>query len=283
MGEGKEQGFWVPSGATLRFPPGMRLADADRVRLWKGLERFVNCGDSLDDYQALGRAFPAFWPVNIDYYPNQSSLPLSPFDCPIIESPELSEEELLKEAQVDSLNWHPACRELFLFYRETLRAVWGGKRSKAWPGGGREEFLMGLRNFNEEAHDDAKSGNIRFFRLWPFALGIAWQDILIKFPTASVEDHNKVSMIWKIGDFYLSHRNDFQKAFYLLFRQNWRARVCPHCGIFFVARSSKQRFCGTECSARSRLASKLRWWHQSGTKRRSRRINWSNKKRGTRS
>src|ERR1700694_5889946 len=37
----------------------------EKDRLRKGLERFANCGDSEKDYQALGCAFPDFWPLRI--------------------------------------------------------------------------------------------------------------------------------------------------------------------------------------------------------------------------
>src|SRR5271155_2174203 len=131
MSKEKAQQFWVPGGAPLRLPPRMRLAASERERLWKGLERFVNCGDSQSDYQALGRAFPDFWPVEIWHYPNQK--PPAPVSIlgRIVSEPELSEEELLKkmehERQTDTLNWHPACHELFLFYRDSLREVWSGE------------------------------------------------------------------------------------------------------------------------------------------------------------
>ena len=60
----------------MRVPLRMRLAPAERERLWKGLERFVNCEDDLRNFQDLGRAFPSFWPVRIYYY-----LPESETQC----------------------------------------------------------------------------------------------------------------------------------------------------------------------------------------------------------
>ena len=68
MRSGGSQDFWARGGATVSVPLRMRLAPAERERLWKGLERFVNCEDDLRNFQSLGRAFPSFWPVRIYYY-----------------------------------------------------------------------------------------------------------------------------------------------------------------------------------------------------------------------
>jgi hypothetical protein len=301
MSQQKEQDFWVPSGATLRLPPRMRLARAERERLWKGFERFVNCGDSETDYQALGRAFPDFWPVEIWHYPNYRA-PVPPPILGRIVAPlphDLSDEEQLKkwkhEGKMESLNWHPACRKLFLFHRDTLREVWRGERPTiryeddrkttlaafahlsplGWFGGPAHEFLLGLTDYNEEARDSATrdsatNGGYALNLTRPVALDSAWQDILDKFPTAAVRSRVEIRMLWGIGDFSLVPHNDFQRAFYLLFRQNWRARVCPRCKMFFVARKPKQIFCGTGCSAGNRLASKRKWWNRVGAKRRAR-------------
>lgn len=296
MGKQTAQSLWAPSGATLRLPPRMRLAPAERERLWKGLERFVNCRDSEGDYQALGYAFRDFWPVDIWHYPNQEGVPifppeLTPGTIRAIIKGELSEAEIKQvewESQTQSLNWHPACHRLFLFYRDTLREVWRGERQTirledehlttladlahpsplGWMGGHTHEFLLGLTEYNEEAQEVGKRKEFDLSLIRPFALDHAWQEILDRFPTVAVEGRVEISMLWGIGDFSLVPHNDFQRAFYLLFRQNWRARICPRCKMFFVARKPKQTFCGTGCSAGNRLASKRKWWNRVGAKRR---------------
>src|SRR5260370_5596889 len=178
MSEQKAQDFWVPSGATLRLPPRMRLARAEHERLWKGLERFVNCGDSESDYDALGRAFPDFWPEEIWHYPNYK-LPVPPPILGRIVAPlpaNLNDEEQLKkwahEGKTENLAWNPACRALFLFYRDTLREVWRGEPLTSrsvefprrghsyiavccqptplgWIAGHAHEFLLVLTDYNE--------------------------------------------------------------------------------------------------------------------------------------
>jgi hypothetical protein len=47
--------------------------------------------------------------------------------------------------------------------------------------------------------------------------------------------------------------------------------VCPRCAAYFVARKPKQKFCGTGCSAGSRLDSNRSWWNRVGAKLRARR------------
>ena len=273
------QGFWAPGGATVRFPVRMRLAPAERERLWKGLERFVNCGDSEGDYQALGRAFPDIWPIDISHFPNQESIAPAirsigaseTLDSERDDPKGISDEELASVHRTDSLNWHRLCHPLFSFYRNTLRDLWSGKEEATWFGGGNEEFLLGLSDLNDETRKEVKQGSVGLLAnlLLPFKLYETWQGILSQFPTAFPEGRHVLGMLWSRGDFYLVPRNDFQRAFYLLFRQSWRARVCPRCKMFFVARRPKQTFCGTVCSAGSRLASKLKWWRKKGAPKRT--------------
>lgn len=317
MSANSSQGFWVPSGSTVRLPPRMRLAQAERERLWRGLERFVNCSDSESDYQAMSRAFPDFWPVNIWHYPQrekQRSLIASPFRIARSISPDLHmpqvqavlpeqskndaasaettlpSEEQASPAERTDLDWHPVCRGLFNFYRDSLREVWKQRkhhRPNAKPVPEqfkaavraatelRPEFLLGLEDSNERALEDARSLQrdryaVVLFRPYPFKLVTAWSEILSHFATVATEGRVRIGMIWRFGDFHLVPHNDFQRAFYLLFRQNWRARVCPRCRLFFIAQKPKQQFCGTGCSAGSRLASKREWWKRVGAKMRAR-------------
>ncbi len=245
------QGFWAPGGATVRQSRSMRLAPAERERLWKGLERFVNCDDSVSEFEALGRAFSTFWPVRI--------LLASLSDGKRVWTPGID------EAPSKQVAWHPACQRLFIFYRDTLRSLWGRKPT-GLPYDWEPKFLLGIDDSNEKASLIARKPA---YTSLPPELVRSWQEILQKFPTAMPDVHGSLEMLWGYGDFLLLTRGDFGKAFYLLFRQSWRARVCPRCKMFFVARRPKQRFCGTVCSAGSRLASKRKWWSTVGTKRRA--------------
>jgi hypothetical protein len=241
----------------VRLPSGMRLAAPEREALWKKLERFVNCGGGLQNFQALGHAFPGLWPVSINYSPDSDAWPPK------------------------SLEWHPACHELFLCYRDALQAVWKNSDELAFS---LPEFLLGLTNWNTRACDEARYDGSPF-RGDSFLgrLRSAWWQVLTEVPTAVPTADPSLGMLWKHGEFCLhldvgGTGNDFRRAFYSLFRQSWRARVCPSCKVFFVARRAKQSFCGTACSAGSRLASKRRWWHNVGTTRRASQGNASSKR-----
>src|SRR3990172_8564547 len=87
----------------------------NRKRLWKGLERFVNCSDSLEDYYALKNSFPELFPVGVGL-----------------------------------LAWHPICHKLFLVYRDKLRKVWVTRRWK-YHAGDLSGFLLGLTDENKNA------------------------------------------------------------------------------------------------------------------------------------
>jgi hypothetical protein len=266
------QAFWAPGGATIRLPPTMCLAKQSKERLWMGLERFANCGDSEADYRALSRAFRDFWPVAItlDSSENlncaESVIRALQHDRPLVRVAPIKPIESEASDEVKLLDWHRAARPLFVFYRNTLRNAWRNDVKSDWPGGGRLEFLLGLSDFNQLARHEAKT-NPEFpfrFLILPLELFHAWKDILNEFPSAVPDSPLKMSMLPGTGEFFLYPYNDFQRAFYLLYRQSWRARVCPRCELFFIARRSIQKFCGTACSSGSRLASKRRWWKAVG-------------------
>jgi hypothetical protein len=244
----------------------MRLARAERDRLWKGLERFVNCGDSMDDYRALSRAFWEFWPMLMYHFPLQDDRIFESLEANEPIRPLTSLEFENDKPQV--LLWEHGCHDLFLFYRDVLRCVWSGATTFFWIEGGRPEFLLGLDDLNEAARREAEDGYCSELHC-PRGLYDAWSEIMNYFPTAKPIEGIRFGMIWKQGEFCLNTANDFQKAFYMLFRQSWRARVCPRCELFFVAQRPKQAFCGTVCSAGSRLASKRKWWRSVGAKRRA--------------
>lgn len=278
MSRSSSQSFWVPGGATFRLPPRMRLAASERERLWKGLERFVNCSDSESDYHAM-KAFRDFWPLEIWHYPKQETVaPFVRSDSPSLLQTRGSiaeDGEMAESFDFGRLDWHPVCHKLFLFYRDTLRALWTGKTEMECTITDSGTFLLGLSNLGEESLAQAKADDAVMLvtGMTPAPLYYAWQEILNRFKTAATRSGIQVKVLWKLGDFAFVPENDFQRAMYILLRQSWRARICPRCQMYFVARRPKQTFCGTVCSAGSRLASKLEWWKRVGKKRRSTKAN----------
>lgn len=188
----------------------------DKRRLWKGLERFVNCDDSPRDIKALAMAFPdiCVFPVYVE-----------------------------------------AARELFLYYREALRHVWGRSAMKSTRRDD-ADFLLGLPGSG--GHDP--SSFLRAERIFRAACP----------PVAYLHRAAYLKTDWESGNFIYTTTNNFQRAFYLLFRESWRARVCPICYIYFIAEKPRQKFCSPSCSIRSRLQSNLDWYYREGAERRRR-------------
>jgi hypothetical protein len=260
--------FWEPAGSTIRLPRSTRLAPLGQERRWlrKGLVRFANCEDSNTDYKALGRAFPDFWPLTMmaprsDASSISRKMPRTPADIN-----RMNREHY--ETDV-SLAWHPACHKVFLFYRDRLRDIWNDGADeplKFWM----PEFLLGISRQNEHAFDNARQS----LRVAPplTALGNAFSEVLMQFPKATCPTTLRVGMLWNRGDFYILPENGFQRAFYLLFRQSWRARICQHCGAYFIANRPNQPFCGTVCSSEVARARKRHWWRKNGERWRKRKL-----------
>lgn len=279
----RSQAFWAPGGSTVRIPQEMCLATAERERLWKGLERFANCGDPLNEYRALGRAFPKLWPTVLWFNPSRKPRHSRRIGTEII-APSISimggstdqeSEESHGQDKTEELSWHPACHGLFLFYRDTLRALWSGEEDELPKFGARaEDFLLGtsdlLASLFAEARLCLNDPGTSFPKKYPSSELSDWcRTIVQQFPTVQVTRTGALMADWDMGDFCFYPVTDFQIAFYLLFRQSWKARVCPRCSKFLVARKPKQIFCDTACSAGNRLDSKLKWWRKVGAKRRS--------------
>jgi hypothetical protein len=219
-----------------------KVGGAARERLWKGLERFANCGDGLQEYLGLQQGYPKFWPATIwTAYPN---------------------------FEWKRLDWDPECHDLFLLYRDALRSVWRNDfLEKDW---GQAEFLLGVTEWKKD-----------FLGLHYVIPGLpgAWRKVSIlggRQPALT-----EIKILWKQGSLSIEPQSEFQQAFYLLILQSWRARVCPGPDCeqrYFIARKPKQKFCGESCSAASRRASNLDWWWREGVTRREKRFKAGSKR-----
>lgn len=118
------QQFSRPKRATVVSYEPNDLAIGERHRLYKGLERFVNAGDDLKDYKALPKAWPDFWP----------------FD--------------LQDGHGNSLAWADECHLLFLVCRDALRRVWMSDPVALQ--GGMVSFLLGLSGWKISLPDEAR-------------------------------------------------------------------------------------------------------------------------------
>jgi len=228
-----DQGTASPQEATVAPLDVNRLARPERQRLFRGLERFVNTGDSAEEYKAMGKGWPGFWP------------------------------RTLLDGQGDSLAWADDCHALFLVFRNALRYVWiplpdAVKR-------GAVSFLLGIGG---EFECLEAGGTV----LLPVqGLNEAWEKITKHSPGGSDTSCPLLHPRWTTGELaYVPGKgNDFQRALYLLLRESWRAKVCAKCSTYFVASKPAQLYCSTACSGGVKRERTLKWWRDVGAKRRA--------------
>jgi hypothetical protein len=228
----QRQGLPGSQEVTLAAFDVNRLAAPDREHLFKGLERFVNTDDSLGEYKALSKGFPGFWP-----------------------------RALLNE-QGNSLAWHDECHALFLVFRDGLRYVWTPLPDMVKRG--TLAFLLGIGGEFQtlEAGDHV-------FLPTPVGLNEAWDKIRSQHPSGSDTGRPLIHPKWTGGDLAYIPSNDFQAALHLLWRESWRAKVCANCSTYFVASKPAQLYCGTACSGGVKRERTLKWWRDTGAKRRA--------------
>lgn len=68
----------------------------------------------------------------------------------------------------------------------------------------------------------------------------------------------------------LSYRteSEFCRAVFLLWQENWRARVCHWCSKYFIAGKPAQLYCSTKCCGEAKKRRDLDWWKAQGSQRR---------------
>jgi hypothetical protein len=227
MVSGQGQGVRTPKTVTVYSPAVNRQA---KSRLFRGLERFANTGDSPAAFQALGSGWRDFWPIN-------------------------SQDE-----QCKSVAWVEAGHALFLLFRDSLRRLW---MSDPFRSDDALSFLLGIGGQFQHL---AKEGGRR--DLHPFGIVEAWEALKRNHPDVRVIACPVVYPHWKRGEFTYSAQNDFQRAVYLLFRESWRAKVCANCSTFFVAEKPAQLYCSVQCSSASHRTAALKYWREKGAKAR---------------
>jgi hypothetical protein len=69
------------------------------------------------------------------------------------------------------------------------------------------------------------------------------------------------------GQFKYRGATPLQSALHALWAKSSLAKVCknPDCPApFFIAKKTRQQFCGDECAKPSRLEAKMKWWNEHG-------------------
>ena len=211
-----------------------------KLRLFRGLERFVNTGDSGEEYAALGKAWPSFWPID-------TQAPIELANAP--------------PKDIELIRWHPAAHDVFLVYRNYLRKIWVHDQESL--DSGHLDILLGL---------NCRFADFRERESWSFqtkALNEAWESLRKVFPMIGIAGRPLVAPIWGAGIFSYTAINDFQQAVYQLFQESWRAKVCAACSSYLIAEKPAQIYCSSGCSNSSHRAASLKWWREKGAAKRA--------------
>jgi hypothetical protein len=206
----------------------------------KGLERFINADDSEKDYVALKQSFPSFWP-----------LPLQSGDR-------------------KDLSWAPEAHKLFLFYRDLLRRFWT-RDHRTLKDGFQSELLFGTVPFSRwEPILDGTSCNGFDMPLLDALAPLRSVSANLTFLSNPFFPLASFAAEWNAGVIDYNSQLDFQRAVWHLFRQSWRAKVCPKCSTYLLVGKPAQLYCSLNCSGAAHRASALTWWKQKGSKNRAR-------------
>ena len=219
-----------PKEVTVQAFWPNRLAPETKESLYAGLEEFVNLGDSDQDLSTFAAKCPTFWP----------------FDT--------------QDTKAGLLRWITAARPVLLVFRDYLRKVWISD-SEAHENG----YLSVLLGLDVRFADEPE---IQFWSSQRQPLHEAWAQLRKVHPEISIGIRPVVDPVWGLASFSYGPVNDFQKAVYQLFLENWRAKVCSRCSQYFIAQKAAQIYCSTKCSGGVKRARSLEWWKLKGAARR---------------
>lgn len=212
----------------------------------------MNLGDSLEDFVAFGRQNTEFFPILILDETTVSGMPLSQ---PCVQGTRFTAEGDMP-IWTRVITWDAACHRLALFYRDTLRRA-------AWP--------------TTPQRDSWGTDFMLLLAIEPPATFADWHDafkvVRDRYLAASAEapGFSRLRADWETGTFEYQPENDFQRAVYVLFREGWRAKICPQCLRRFIASRPVQSYCSTRCSGKAKRERNLAWWNTHGKKLRKRR------------
>ena len=202
-----------------------------RERLYSALENFVNISDDEAAYEMFAAQSPDFFPMEID------------------------------DGSGNRLTWVSECQEMVLTFRDLLRSIW-----RSDPRALRDETLRILMSLAPEVFQNSEgyySGSNSPAGHFDNAI----RKLKIFHPDVKPISANIIPS-WRSGIFIYRPLNAFQNALYLLFRESWRARVCPSCERFFIADKAARMYCTSRCSGEARRRRDLDWWRREGSHKR---------------
>ena len=225
---------------TIQTRVSNRRAGEDSPLLLNRLEAFVNLADDFEAFDAFFREYPGFLPVN--FYSQGPA----------------------HNKQPNPVGWEPALFELFRVFRNLLRRVWkNGDKSEL-------AILLGIDEGTIEIMNrQKKPPTLDRVLLGPKSAIEKAMEII---PRNYLAAPNKVVPDWSTGAFCYEANTDFLGAIYELFRQSWRAAICPQCRKYFIADKPPQRYCSSKCYGAAKRTRDLQFWRNVGSNRRKKRI-----------
>jgi hypothetical protein len=215
-----------PKATVPVFTPSELASKEERARLYAGLEKFANLVDVFQAYRDFLVQWPTFFPASIKHIDKD-------------------------DPEAKPLDWStPECHRFALVYRDALRRLW--IKDQEALGIGLGSFILGIDNAFGTG-------------LVPYIPGFdqAWSQLKARYYRLQIEQPSLFTH-WGIGSFLFDPLTDFQRAAYILFRESWRAKVCPICSGLFIAQKAPQTYCSTTCYGMAKQRRGLDWWRQHG-------------------
>ena len=221
-------------GNKLAIPEGARRQHRDTVRHYRDLSRKAEASGlrALGDFANLvddPRALRKFCRMHPDFEPL----------------------ELLdgngKRVRVMQVQFLPAV----LAYRDLLRAVWRGQADAS-----DLETLLGLNQaafgkwVGEGPLVDTWNAGLATIQAAGFCFSPYWPLVRARWESD--------------GSFHYVGQSDFQNSVYALWRKRWRARVCPACESYFIAKKPADRYCSRFCFHEGKNQRNREWWRTRG-------------------
>jgi hypothetical protein len=195
---------------------------------------------------------------------------LSLFQRFAIEYPEFApvtfyESKIEEVGRRNMVGWRPELYDVWRVFRDILREVWErGSNSGVAVLLGTDEEAVKIINREPGAKPGALDGILQGYET-ALATSVA------KIPSNYLTAASRVKPNWSTGTFRYEPDTDFRRSVFELFRQSWRAKVCPHCGKYFVANKTAQRYCLAKCYGSAKRERDLEFWRNVGSNRRKER------------
>ena len=227
------------SKATITTAVSNRRAAKSAELMFYRLEQFANLTDDVKTHEAFAHQYSDFLPVIFF----DSGMKKRPKDFPV--------------------GWRLEFQEIFRVFRDLLRDVWKhGDNAKlaVLMGTAEREWQIINRQSEPRTLDRILSGYETDLR-----------EAITRIPTRYFAVPARVYPDWNVGTFRYEADTKFRKAVYELFRQSWRAKVCPQCGKYFIAGKPAQLYCSSKCYGSAKRERDLEFWRSVGTNRRKER------------